>query len=325
MALIAEKLQPALILVHRKQLLDQWVDRIQSFLGIAKKDIGQITGGKRTVGKQITVAMMQSLIKMDVEEKDKITKTFGTIIVDECHHIPAKTFRELITQFNPYYLYGLTATPKRKYNDEKLIYYYIGDILAILDQTKTQSKQTKDNHLTSVEIYETGLRVPFDRKTDTFEILSKILVYDSNRNILITQAILKQVMAGRKILVLTERKEHVEVLHLYLKNHCEVITLTGEDSPTKRKIKLDQLYLGHFQILIATGQLLGEGLDLPILDCLFLVYPFSFEGKLIQYIGRIQRSINKKIVVDYRDPNIPFFEKLFKKRSGYYKKNGWLH
>lgn len=324
--LIAEKSQPTLILVHRKQLLDQWIERIQSFLGIPKKEIGQISGSKKTIGKEITVAMMQSLIKMEGEEKKKITNTFGTIIIDECHHIPAKTFRELITQFNPFYLYGLTATPNRKYNDEKLIYYYIGEILTTIDPSKqlVKTKQKHQERQTIVEIHETTLTVPFDHKIDTFEVLSKVLVYDSNRNILITQDILRHVMAGKKIVVLTERKEHVEVLDLYLKGHCEVITLTGDDSVSKRKLKLEQLNLGHFQVLIATGQLLGEGIDLPILDCLFLVYPFSFEGKLIQYIGRIQRSENQRVIVDYVDKQIPFFERMFKKRSKFYQKNGWI-
>src|SRR5579885_399454 len=324
--LIADKSQPTLILVHRKQLLDQWVDRIQSFLGIPKKNIGQFSGSKKTVGNQITVAMMQSLIKMDEDEKKKVIDSFGTIIIDECHHIPAKTFRELITQFNPYYLYGLTATPKRKYNDEKLIYYYIGEILTTINPENTiqKPKQKKGEKHTIVEAYQTELSVPFDRKIDTFEVLSKVLVYDSNRNTLITEGILKKVMAGKKILVLTERKEHVEVLSLYLKSHCEVLTLTGDDSVSKRNLKLEQLKLGHFQVLIATGQLLGEGLDLPVLDCLFLVYPFSFEGKLIQYIGRIQRSENQKVVVDYVDQNIPFFSKMFKKRSNFYQKMGWM-
>ena len=326
MELISKKSQPTLILVHRKQLLDQLIERIQSFLGIPKKDIGQISGTKKTIGKEITVAMMQSLIRIKDVEKEKLVNAFGTIIIDECHHIPAKTFRELITQFNPYYLYGLTATPKRKYNDEKLIYYYIGEILTTIDsnQETTKSKRKSNEKHTVVGIHETSLSVPFDRKIDTFEVLSKVLIYDSNRNMLIMQNIIKHVMAGKKILVLTERKEHVEILNLYLKSHCEVTTLTGDDSASKRKIKIEQLNLGHFQVLIATGQLLGEGLDLPILDCLFLVYPFSFEGKLIQYIGRIQRSENQKIIVDYRDPNVPFFEKLFSKRQSYYKKRGWL-
>lgn len=324
--LIADKSQPTLILVHRKQLLDQWVERVQSFLGIPKKNIGQFSGSKKTVGKEITVVMMQSLIKMDEEEKKKVMNSFGTIIIDECHHIPAKTFRELITQFNPYYLYGLTATPKRKYNDEKLIYHYIGEILTTINPENAilKPKLKKGQKHTIVETYQTELHVPFDRKIDTFEILSKILIYDSNRNMQITQDILKKIMVGKKILVLTERKEHVEVLNLYLKTHCEVMTLTGDDSASKRNLKLEQLKLGHFQVLIATGQLLGEGLDLPILDCLFLVYPFSFEGKLIQYIGRIQRSENQKVIVDYVDQNIPFFAKMFKKRSNFYQKNGWL-
>lgn len=116
----------------------------------------------------------------------------------------------------------------------------------------------------------------------------------------------------------------MEVLNLYLKSHCETITLTGEDSLSKRKIKLEQLKLGHFQVLIATGQLLGEGIDLPTLDCLFLVYPFSFEGKLTQYIGRIQRSKNQQIIYDYNDKNIGYFQRLFKKREKFYKKQGWL-
>ncbi len=121
--LIAQKRQPALIIVHRKQLFDQWIERIQSFLKIPKKEIGQIGNQKFKIGKEITVAMIQSLSRS--EEIEKISHSFGTIIVDECHHIPAKSFREAIVNFNSFYLYGLTATPKRKNNDEKLIYVYI--------------------------------------------------------------------------------------------------------------------------------------------------------------------------------------------------------
>lgn len=318
--LIAKKSQPTLILVHRTQLLDQWIERIQSFLGINKTEIGQISGRKKKIGKQITVAMMQTLIKADniKETSDK----FGMVIIDECHHIPAKTFRELIVNFNPYYLYGLTATPKRKYNDEKLIYYFIGEIISEMDPHKNISLISPIN--SSLVIRETNLSVPFDFKTDTFEVLSKILVYDNSRNQLIIDYIQKQIKEGRKILLLTERKEHVEVLYLYLKNKCEVISLTGNDSLTKRKIKLEQIHLGHFNIIIATGQLFGEGIDLPTLDCLFLVYPFSFEGKLTQYIGRIQRSKNHQVIYDYRDSKVTFFEKLFKRRCTYYRKKGWL-
>lgn len=318
--LVVQKSQPTLILVHREQLMNQWIERIESFLGIPKAEIGQISGRKKKIGKQITVAMMQSLVKM--KNLDELKDKFGTIIIDECHHIPAKTFRELIVKFNPYYLYGLTATPKRKYNDEKLIYFYIGEIIAEINPNEESQGLTRNS--LSLNIKTTDLTVPFDYKIDEFETLSKILIYDSNRNMLVTKDILDQVKTGRKVLVLTERRDHVEVLNLYLQSQCEVITLTGEDSVSKRKVKIDQIKLGHFQVLIATGQLFGEGVDLPLLDSVFLVYPFSFEGKLIQYIGRIQRSENKQMIFDYHDQYIDYYNKLFKKRRTFYRKRGWV-
>jgi superfamily II DNA or RNA helicase len=313
--LIVRKAQPTLILVHRKQLLDQWVERIQSFLKINKKEIGQISGSKKKVGKQITVAMVQSLVRQsDLSElKDK----FGTIIVDECHHIPAKSFRDVIVGLNSFYLYGLTATPKRKYNDEKLIFYYIGEIICELGNEYKKSKNITDPILS---IKETTLKFPYDNGTDDYQLLSKVLVFDTNRNVQITSDIIEQVRNKRKILVLTDRKDHVEVLNQYLKKECETITLTGDDSNASKKSKLEQINQGHFQVLLATGQLFGEGIDISTLDCLFIVYPLSFEGKLEQYIGRIQRSSGKQYVFDYRDVNIPYFEKMFKKRNKFYKK-----
>jgi superfamily II DNA or RNA helicase len=151
-------------------------------------------------------------------------------------------------------------------------------------------------------------------------MLSKVLVYDTARNGMIAEDIIRQVQEGRKILVLTERKEHVEILSLYLKGKAEIITITGDDSAAKKKSKMEQIKMGHFQVLISTGQFFGEGMDIENLDCLFLVYPFSFEGKLIQYIGRIQRSKGRQTIFDYRDKNIDYCEKLFKKRNRYYRK-----
>ena len=162
--LIRQKEQPALIIVHRKQLFDQWIDRIQDFLKIPKKEIGQIGNQKFKIGKKITVAMIQSLARC--KEIEKISNNFGTIIVDECHHIPAKSFREAIVNFNSYYLYGLTATPKRKNNDEKLIYVYIGSILYNAGQVdQIRQKQTK----IEINIKETNLYAPFDYKIDKYE------------------------------------------------------------------------------------------------------------------------------------------------------------
>ena len=313
--IIAQKRQPALIIVHRKQLFDQWIDRIQNFLKIPKKEIGQIGNQKFKVGKEITIAMIQSLSRGD--EIERISNSFGTIIVDECHHIPAKSFREAIVNFNSFYLYGLTATPKRKNNDEKLIYVYIGNILYNADQIK----QIRQNHTNiEINIRETNLYVPFDYKIDKYETISRILIHDTHRNSLIINDIEKNINRFSRFLILTERKAHVEILNLYLKNKFETITIHGDDSESSRKSKMEQLKQGHYRIVISTGQFFGEGIDLNNLECLVIAYPFAFEGKLIQYIGRIQHSDNPPVIFDYRDSKIDYFEKMFKQRNRYYKK-----
>lgn len=314
--IVARKQQPALIIVHRRQLFDQWVDRIQSLLGIPKFQIGRIEGGNFEIGKEITVAMIQSLQTPNLSDLDKLYHAFGIIIVDECHHIPAKTFREVIHHFHSYYLYGFTATPIRKNKDEKLIFIHIGDIIyeIIIPVKGIHNKQL------SVNIQNTELSTPFNASTDKVETLINILIHDTARNEMILDDIKKEIRAGRKILVLTERKAHVDVLQQYLKGACETITLTGEDGEQNRKAKLQLIEGGDFQVLIATGQFIGEGIDIGVLDCLVLAYPFSFEGKLIQYIGRVQRSPVAPVIYDYRDYKIEYFNNLFKQRNKYYRK-----
>lgn len=313
--IIAEKRQPALIIVHRKQLFDQWIERIQDFLKISKKEIGQIGNQKKKIGKHITIAMIQSLSRID--DYSEISNAFGTIIIDECHHIPAKSFREAIVNFNSFYFYGLTATPKRKNNDQKLIFIYIGNILHQVNQTDyLAEKRIK----TEINIKETELFAPFDYKIDKYETISRILIHDTQRNSLILKDIEENVHRFKTILVLSERKAHVDILNLYLKNKYETITIYGDDSVSARKSKIEQIKQGHFKIVISTGQYFGEGIDINNLECLFIVYPFAFEGKLIQYIGRIQRSENRPVIFDYRDSKIDYFEKMFKQRKRYYKK-----
>ena len=326
--LIAKLKQPALILVHKKQIFNQWLERIEHFLNIPKREIGRITANKKKIGDKITVAMVQSLNRMG-DLKDTSDK-FGIILVDECHHMPAKMFRSVITKFRSYYLYGLTATPERKNNDEELIFIYLGEILHEISRNFNKQAFLKnepiaeisENSKVNIIIKETDLTVPFKVRTDNFQILSKILIFDSTRNIQIVNNIKLEVGKGLKCLVLTERKEHVEVLSYYLKREYEIVTLTGDLTDKQRREKIKQIESGNFQILLATGQLIGEGTDFPNLDCLFLVYPFAFSGKLTQYIGRIQRGGSAdKIIYDYRDIKIKYLEGFFKKRSKYYKKN----
>lgn len=316
--LVVRRQLPTLILVHRKQLLDQWVERIQTFLGIAKTHIGQYSGTKKKLGKQITVGLLQSLArKGDLTElKDK----FGTIIVDECHHIPAATFREVIAQLNPKYIYGLTATPKRKHNDEKLIYVYIGDIIARMETSDLALLSDLPHQPPEVLIRTTVLAVPFKFTTDHFQLLAKVICFDTARNQMIVEDILSKVGDGKRLLVLSERKEHLEILAMYLKGKCETIVISGDDSAPKRKSKLKQIESGHYRVILSTGQFFGEGIDIRGISCLILAFPFSFEGKLVQYMGRLRDIGEQKIIVDYRDAQIPFLEKQFKQRERHYKK-----
>jgi superfamily II DNA or RNA helicase len=316
LSIIAEKQQPALIIVHRKQLAIQWIERIESFLGIPKKDIGIIGQGKNTIGKHITIAMIQSLDKLlKSAEANKYENSFGVIIVDECHHVPADTFRNAIANLHSFYLYGLTATPFRKYNDGKLIFSHLGEIIAEIKPIITETTGGA-----KIIIRHTALSIPYNSKTDKFETLSKILVHDSARNKLILDDVFNELSKGKKIVIVTERKDHIETLNQYLKQKYETVTLSGEDSESNKTAKWKMLNEGNFQALITTGQYFGEGSDIQNIKCLFLVYPFSFEGKLIQYIGRVQRSEITPTIYDYRDLKIDYLEKLFQKRNAYYKK-----
>jgi superfamily II DNA or RNA helicase len=316
LAIIAEKKQPALIVVHRKQLADQWIERIESFLKIPRKDIGKVTGGKIQSAKLISVAMIQSLTKvLGSEDGQALCQQFGTIIIDECHHVPAETYRSVISKLHSFYMYGLTATPFRKYNDGKLIFTYIGDLVA-----EIKASQVENQPKAKIVIRNTALSIPFDSKTDKFETLSKVLVHDSARNKIIIEDVMTELNQGKKVVLISERKEHIDTLNLYLKQFYETVTLSGDDSEQSKSLKWKLLKDGNFQALITTGQYFGEGADLSNISSVFLVYPFSFEGKLIQYIGRVQRSEITPTIYDYRDSKIQYLELLFQKRNIYYKK-----
>lgn len=313
--IIASKQQSALIVVHRKQLMDQWIERIKTFLGIPGNEIGMIGQGKSRLGKLITVAMVQSLGKyLEKPGGKEISNSFGTLIVDECHHIPAESFRNTISAINAYYLYGLTATPFRKGNDGRGIFVHLGEIIAdIKPQDIGEFKKGR------VIVRETALSVPFNPKTDAFETLSRILIHDSERNKLILKDVSAELNKGRKAVIITERKEHIDTLNQYLKQKFETITLSGDDTESNRKSKWQLLTDGNYQVLITTGQFFGEGSDLQSASCIFLAYPFSFKGKLIQYIGRVQRSEVTPVIYDYRDIKIDYLNRLFLKRNVHYR------
>ena len=317
--LIARLGAPALILVNRNQLLSQWVERIQQFLGVPKIQIGVISGTKKKVGKQITVATIQSLARY--KSLKEIVDSFGIIIVDECHHVPAKTYRELIRSFKSKYFFGLTATHERKHGTEKITEFIVGPVIAEMTAMNTNKENKK---AFEVNVYSTQLFIPFRYRTDHYETLAKTICYDSARNEQVAKAILEETKLARKVLVLTERKEHIEMLKLYLGGDVEVIAVSGDDSARSRKIKIEQIHAGNFQVLLTTGQLLGEGFDLHGVDSVILAFPFSFEGKIVQCIGRL-RGEGVKHIIDFRDEKVEFLERQFKKRKKFYEKKLLLH
>ena len=250
--IIANKKQPALIIVHRKQIRDQWMERIEAFLGIPQKDIGRIGQGRTKEGKGVTVAMIQSLGKqLEKDESNKISSSFGTVIIDECHHIPAETFRQTISKLTPYYQYGFTATPFRSADDDKLLFIHLGSVIA-----EIKEQEIEEYRSARIVIRETGFEVPFNSKTDQFETLSKMLVHDTSRNKLIIKDVRTELDKGRKAVILTERKEHIDTLYQYLKQSHEIICLSGDDPESARKSKWKLLHEGRYQGLITgTGKL----------------------------------------------------------------------
>ncbi|WP_430812892.1 MULTISPECIES: TOTE conflict system archaeo-eukaryotic primase domain-containing protein [unclassified Carboxylicivirga] len=312
--LISDRKQPALIIVHRKQLMEQWFERIESFLGIPYHEIGKIGQGKVQPGKQITVAMIQSLSKQ-LDKESQLCHAFGTTIIDECHHIPAKSFRNTIGKLNSHFLYGLTATPFRKYNEGKLIVIHLGDVIC-----EIEPEHIENHKHAQVIVRNTDFNVPYNPKTDPFETISQILIHDLARNNLIIKDIIKELSDGNRAVILTERKDHIITLNQLLKHRFETVCLSGDDSQKDRVNKSNLLKAGNFQALITTGQFFGEGSDLQNVSRLFLVYPFSFKGKLIQYMGRVQRSEHTPVIYDYRDYKVDYLNKLFLKRNTYYRK-----
>lgn len=323
--IIARKKQPAIILTHRRQIYDQWLERVEHGFSIPKRKIGQIGSTKKKPLQPITVAMMQTLARMN--DISSVTSQFGTVLVDECHHMPSHMFRDVVAKFPARYRFGLTATPSRKYNDEKLIGAYLGDTVHTIDKSEVENGHIQSNEQPvggdAVIIRTTNVDTPFGATSRDFQLISKVLSNDATRNALIAQDVAREARKNKKCLILTERREHAEMLRAYLRKDFETILFSGDLSGHKRTLALQKIKSGRFQILVATGQILGEGADIAGLDVLFLAFPVSFHGKLAQYIGRIRREGGPKKVYDYRDVRVPILEKQWKRRAAFYRKHNF--
>jgi superfamily II DNA or RNA helicase len=316
--LISQRRQPALVVVHTKELAFQWIDRIHTYLGIEKDAVGLIGAGRKEVAAVLTVALVQSLYKC----ADAVAPHIGHLIVDECHRAPSRTFTEAVTAFDCRYMLGLSATPWRRDRLSKLIFWHLGDVHHQVESDELVAK----GHILSAEVVwrPTSFEPYFDPVNEYTKMLAELTSDDQrNRGIVADVARVVESGVGGICLVLSDRKKHCEVLRSLLKyrHGIEAALLTGDLATEARRAVLTRLRAGEERVVVATGQLIGEGFDCPDLATLFLATPIRFSGRVLQYLGRILRPADGKksaTVYDYVDVKVPALVKGAEARQRVY-------
>ena len=317
--MIAKRKQPALIIVHTKELAAQWVARIGTFIGIESEDVGFIGGGKKRIGEKITVTLVQSLYKC----ADEVAENIGFLLVDECHRCPSRTFTEAVSCFDSQYMLGLSATPYRRDQLSKLIFWHLGDKHHEVD--KSQLIESGDVLPARVVFRNTDFTTRYDPVIEYSKMLAEIAT-DTKRNIQIASDVASEAAENPGIcLVLSDRKAHCENLQALLRYRFKLPSelLTGDLDTAERKKVLERIDQGNVHVLIATGQLIGEGFDCKDLTTLFLATPIKFSGRLLQYLGRVLRPApGKKYarVFDYVDVKVDTLRKAASARQRVYRK-----
>ncbi|SUD58087.1 type III restriction protein res subunit [Ectopseudomonas oleovorans] len=320
-ALIAQRGVNTLVLVHRTELLQQWKERLQAFLGADKTKIGTIGGGKAKPTGIIDIAVMQSLSRQG--EVSKQVKNYGQIIVDECHHLSAFSFEALLKAAGAKYVLGLTATPVRRDGQQPIIFMQCGPIRHTASRPESAPADLAVTPLwlsRPIVVPEgTGIQDVFLQVCSDTERTAKIVaevgdVFDQ----------------GRKILVLTERTDHLKAIEEQLVGRVEnLFTLHGRMSKKQRAAligELEALPADAPRVILATGKLVGEGFDHPALDTLVLAMPVSWKGTIQQYAGRLHREHASKAdvrIIDFIDSGHPALLRMWSKRQAGYKAMGY--
>ncbi len=326
--LMAQRQVNTLVIVHRQQLLDQWIKALSQFLNLAPKEIGQIGGGKHKPTEKIDVAMVQSLSQKHVV--DDLVGKYGYLIVDECHHISAVSFEQVVRQSKARYLTGLSATVVRKDGHHPVIFMQCGPVRYRVDDRR-QAEQRPFDH--KAVIHPTNFRLPLHGSNPTalsIQDIYAMLVRDDERNQLIANDVVEAVQARRFPVLLTERREHLETfVNLLSPQIPNVIVMAGGMGKRQRKRLAEQIAsipVEQPRVIIATGRYLGEGFDDELLDTLFLALPISWRGTLTQYAGRLHRlnAAKKDVIIhDYVDFEIPALTKMYSRRRAGYKAIGY--
>lgn len=324
--IISKRREKTLILVHRKQLVNQWQERIREFLTASEDSIGIIGGGKKKLSGVIDIAVMQSLYKKG--KVDPLIKEYGQLIIDECHHISAPSFEAITKSFTGKFILGLTATITRKDGHHPIITMNVGPVRFKYEVKNYLAKSSYDHFLI---IRNTEFQLSHNSKNEentSYTSLCSELIEDMNRNKMIAEDAKKLYLEGRYPLILTERRDHLFLLNNLLHDLDNVILLYGGMGKKKLKVALDRLSNNQNEkrIIIATGKYIGEGFDDTRLDTLLLSMPISWKGRLVQYAGRLHRLHHDKAeiqIFDYVDCNIPMLMRMFEKRKKGYKTLGY--
>lgn len=320
-ALIARRRVNTLVLVHRTELLRQWQERLQAFLGVGKEVVGTLGGGKPKLTGQIDIAVMQSLSRQG--EISDLVKNYGQIIIDECHHLSAVSFEALLRSSPARYVLGLTATPIRRDGQQPIIFMQCGPIR----HTAARPASAPHDLSVSPRLLSGPILVP---EGAGIQEVFRRLAADAQRTATIVADVVQAYRQGRKVLVLTQRTEHVETLDAALKEQvANLFTLHGR-LPKKQRTSLisalESLPEAAPRVLLATGTLIGEGFDHPPLDTLVLAMPISWRGILQQYAGRLHRAHAAKAdiqVIDFVDEGQVALLRMWEKRKAGYKAMGY--
>ncbi|HVK94914.1 MAG TPA: DEAD/DEAH box helicase family protein [Noviherbaspirillum sp.] len=320
-ALIARRSVNTLVLVHRTELLKQWQERLQSFLGVGKGTVGTIGGGKARPTGKIDIAVMQSLSRQG--EVSELVENYGHIIVDECHHLSAFSFEKILKCAKARYVLGLTATPIRRDGQQPIIFMQCGPI------RHTAAKPDSAPHDLAIVPRMLTTRIDVPAEAGIQDVFRQV-ASDTGR----TQAIATEIedcfSPGRKILVLTERTDHLEAIGATLEGRVgNLFTLHGRMTKKQRNHLIDELDAlppNAPRVLLSTGKLVGEGFDHPPLDTLVLAMPISWKGTLQQYAGRLHREHASKAdvrIIDFVDAGHPALLRMWDKRQRGYRAMGY--
>ena len=326
-SVIAARGTNALVLVHRQQLMEQWLARLGAFLDLPAAAIGQIGGGKRKPTGIVDVALIQSLVRKG--GVDDIVADYGHLVVDECHHLSAVSFEAVACRAKARFVLGLSATVTRKDGQHPIVFMQCGPV-RFRASAKAQAERRPFGHRAILR--PTAFRIPDgeDGEHPPIQRVYAALAEDEERNDLIFNDVLQALERGRSPLLLTERRDHAQYLADRLDRFARNVLLLrgGMGTRQRRQImqRLKDVSEMEERILIATGRYIGEGFDDARLDTLFLTMPISWKGILAQYVGRLHRLHPAKrevLVYDYVDEVVPTLRRMSEKRIRGYGSLGY--